>query len=123
MHYKVIKDDFYNSITIKLRQIVPDFSFDEQDEPYPIMFEFARFITDNINNEPVLIKCCRFINEAVLQGGSEAETLIVLQVFQYLYYNTMYMEQCKKHFSPDVTVLFDKYYLEFLKDYTPDDIT
>lgn len=122
MDYKVTKDDFYNNITIKLTQIVPDFSFDEQDEPYPIMFGFAQFVIDNINNEPVLIKCCKFINDAVLHGGSETETLIVLQVFQCLYYNTMYMERCKSHFSSDTAALFDKYYLEFLKDYDPDGV-
>lgn len=117
----MIADDFYNNITIKLKEIVPDFSFDEQDQPYLIMFEFAQFIIGNINNDSVLIKCCRFINEAILRGGSETETLIVLQVFQYLYYNTMYMDRCKKYFSSDAVILFDRYYEEFLKDYAPDD--
>jgi len=117
MHFKVINDEYYNEIIDRLRSIVEEFYFDETDELYLIMFEFSQFIIDNVNNEGVFVKCCQFIDDAILRGKDKTEDIIVTQVFQPLYNCKDCIELCRKYFNSNSLLFFEKYLKEYLKDY------
>jgi hypothetical protein len=118
MHFKVINDDFYSRIKIFLKNIVPQFEFDETDEPYLILFEFSQFMIANIDNQVEFSKCCTFINEAISKGNTKTEDAIVMQVFQPLFYNEVYIERSLKYFCAKSRSLFEKSHIEFMKDFS-----
>lgn len=119
VQYKMINDDFYPEIKNKLLELVPEFEFDGEDEVYLVMSEFSQFIINVIDKHNVFRKCCCFIDEAVSGGGSDTETVLVIQVFQNLFYRKEYVEKCLEVFDLEAKTLFKEYYIKFLNDYTP----
>ncbi|NII25346.1 hypothetical protein HB364_09655 [Pseudoflavitalea sp. X16] len=116
MNFVIVNDGYYNEILKRLSLFVPDFEIND-DEPYLVLFEFSQYMIENIENEPVLLKCVSFISDAVLNGGYKTHEAIALQVFQVLYYRKSHVEICRKYLSKEALVLFEKYFIEYLKDY------
>ena len=88
MHYPVFKnDDFYENLIQALNSKVPEFKsvFDDDDGVYPVLGEFGRFLIEQINDNSIRAHAQNFINAALMQGGSQTEDAIVIQVYQQLY--------------------------------------
>lgn len=117
MHFQVIKDDFYNKIIEKIREFFPSFNsvFDKEDGVYLILGELGTFIIDNFNKEEIKIQAINFINEAIEQGGSETEDVIVLQLFQKIYENDTLSNEVSSLLDSKALSVFTKYLKEYNK--------
>lgn len=115
MHFQVNKDDYYDNIIRSLIEIVPEFIsvYDSDDEVYPIVGEFGRFLIKNIDNEIIAAKCFNFINHALDIGKYETEDVIVLQIFQPIYNDELLVLKSKKYLSSKALKIF----LEFERKY------
>lgn len=113
-----MQDQYYGQILTHIQRHVPEFQtiFDEEDV-YPITYEFGRFLIDNIMNDGLLQRASLFIDEAISVGKNMTEDLIVIQVFQLVYENKNIIGKFRKHLSADSTVLFDKCQKEYKKLY------
>ncbi|MFB5652847.1 hypothetical protein ACE5IS_19580 [Leptospira wolffii] len=85
MHYQLRNDDYFENIRWRLRDLVPEFeSIFEDDDIYPILGEFGRFMVENHDSESVFKKGAEFINEALEKGGEDSKTAICLQTFEQI---------------------------------------
>lgn len=118
MNFLVNKDDYYDNIIRDLIEKVPEFKsvFDFDDEVYPIVGEFGRFLIKNIDNEILAVKCFNFINHALDKGKYETEDVIVLQIFQPIYNDELLMLKSKKYLSKKAL----KFFLELDRKYKED---
>lgn len=117
MHYPVFKnDDFYENLVQVLNIKVPEFTslFDEDDGVYPVLGEFGRFLIEYINDNSICTHAQNFINAALMQGGSETEDAIVIQVYQQLYLQEDEIVVKFKSGLNDIALsTFEKYRLKF----------
>lgn len=117
MHFQVINDSYYNSISEKIHEYFPSFNsiFDEEDGLYLILGELGTFITENFYQEKVRLQAINFINEAIDQGGSETEDAIVLQLFEKFYEDVRLTNDIKMLLGSKALFVFDKYLNEYNK--------
>ncbi len=117
MHFQVIQDDFHNRILEKVEEYFPSFNsiFDKEDGIYPILGELGTFIIENINREEIKIQTKNFINEAIKQGGTETEDVIVLQLFQKFYADEILSNKIKTLLNLKAVEVFNRYLEEYNK--------
>jgi len=103
-----MSDDFFVNIYDKLKEHVPEFTSDcERDEQYMIMYEFGVFLEKNIENEEILGRCIKFINEGIEKGSNITEEVIALEVFQKFYDAPESILKIRRHMSEYSRLVFD----------------
>lgn len=114
-----MQDIYYNNILDEVNKFVPEFQtiFDKEDI-YPFMFEFGQFIIENFQNEEILGRSVRFINDALKTSSTLIEDLIVIQIFQQIYSDKKLLIRFKDKLSIQGNIIFDKYYVEYKKYYS-----
>jgi hypothetical protein len=118
MYSKIYNDIYFDTILEKLSQFVPEFELEDSLQ-YPVLSDFFQFIIGNVDNKVILQKCFDFINDAILNGGDATEGVIVMQVFQNLYYKNEYRTMARPYLNEKSLMVFDKFYELYLKDYEP----
>jgi len=119
MHSKDINDNkYFMNILENIHNHLPQFvSIWENEDIYPIAFEFGQFLLENKDNREIQDSGKEFINEAIDKGGDETEDLIVLQIFQQIYPDTNFSNVFKLGLSDKASKIFTKFYEEYKKDF------
>ncbi len=115
--YLNIDDEYFWKILFHIRTHVPEFaSIWEEDDVYPIVYEFSEFILNRVENIELRKQVVSFIDEAVEQGRPPTEDLLVLQLFQPLYVNQEWKKFLEENLSNKAVFIFKKYFEAFKKD-------
>lgn len=111
MHFQVIRDDYYNSISQKLKEFVPEFRsvFDEEDGNYPILGDLGNYLVNNAKDSRVVEKVMLFVGDALENGGPETENAIILQVFDKFYDETGSVDNLEKFLPKNIIKKLQKY--------------
>lgn len=121
MHYEEIKDEYFNNILRHIRHYLPDFVsiWEDEDVIYPIAFELGNYLIENFNDKSILLKGALFVNEALEQGSSEVEDLVVLQIFHLFYENKSRYKDFENFLNPQSKEVYEKFYKLWLNDFRP----
>lgn len=91
MNFQIHKDDYFEIIYERLLFGVTKFNpiFELSDGQYPILGEFGRFLVENISDDKILTESLKFISEVFDKGGYKSKDLIIQQVFDQIYKDTI----------------------------------
>ena len=112
MHFQEIKDTYYHQIPQKIKEFIPEFTsiFGEEDGIYPILGDLGSFLIDNIKNSKILDKIMVFVNDAFVNGKTDTENAIVLQIFDKFYEEYGDISEIENYLSLDSKIKLKKYF-------------
>ena len=111
-----INDPYFKSIYKNVKTHLQSFiSIWDEEDVYPIMFEFANYLIENCFDTKVLEKGANFINEALDEGASGTEDLVVLQVFQVMFAHPECSNRFKKYLNNRASIIFHDAYIKWNK--------